>query len=92
MFFLKKKYIYTYIHQTPVPQAVSDIRSIFKFNEFEISLPLPRLVVIPWLKNPLTKKEYLDSFPRVLVLYEMQTALPRVWIQVDVYISYDNKY
>ena len=84
----------------PFAQAGYDTRSIFKRSLTSLieSLPSPRLIASPRLKNPV----YLPidegriirfiPFPRVLVLCEMRSASSRIWTRVAVSISYDDNH
>ena len=93
--------IYLSIFAEPFARAEYDKRSIFKRSltglnsEFEF-----RLVASPRLKNSLSyylpiAKEIINgfiSYPRVLVLCELQSVSSRIWTRVAMSISYDDNH
>ena len=72
-----------------------------EFNRFEFVFSSSRPVPLLRLKNPvcpnilpITGERIVRFIPfmRVLVRYEMQTALSRIWIRVTVFIFNDDNY
>ena len=53
----------------------------FKFKVF---------LLLDWLSHQPYYLAIAIIFPSVLRLYEMQTALSKIWTQVTISISYDN--
>ena len=92
-----------YIFTNPSAQAGYDTRSIFKRSltglnsEFSFSktscLAKAEEPSLPYYL-PIARGRIIGfiPFPRVLVLYEMQSVSSRIWTRVAVSIPYDDKH